>query len=146
MSDQQQARILAATQIQQDKKRNLRLLSRATAEGNFDHEQERKITVKLHQQQSLQRQTLLARSAQNQQKSEHDSERLIAAHSLQILKHRQQSIMNRVAQNHKELDITTYWWLTSSVRRVALKSSNKPLKLSFNFEEQQLFSSENLHK
>jgi hypothetical protein len=126
MSNQQQTRILAATQIQQDKKRDLSLLSRASAESRFNNGQERQITAKSHQQQLLQKQSLLTRSTQNQQKSGHNPERLIAAHSLQILKHRQQTIMSRaIPQNNDELDITPYWWLTPSIHRLALKPSYK---------------------
>jgi hypothetical protein len=127
MSNQQQTRILAATQIQQDKKRNLRLLSQASAEHqNFDRGQEREITVKLHHQQLLEKQILLTRSAQNQQKSGHNPERLIAAHSLQNLKYRQQTIMSRaIPQNNDEMDITPYWWLTPSVHRLAFNPSYK---------------------
>ena len=127
MSNQQ--RILAATQIQQDKKRDLRLLSRASTEHcSFDHEQERQITTKSHQQQLLQKESLLIKATQNQHKSSPNPERLIAAHNLQTLKHRQQSIVSRtVPQNNDELDITNYWWLTPSTHRIALKPFSKKL-------------------
>ncbi len=56
-------RILAATQLQLDKKRDLAVLSRATqGQTNFDHKQERLIAIKSHQRQLNQQEILLSRS------------------------------------------------------------------------------------
>lgn len=61
-------RILAATQLQLDKKRKLTLLSRAAQEHtNFDHEQERLIAIKSQHHQLHQQEVLLSRSETSSQ-------------------------------------------------------------------------------
>ncbi|AFY75137.1 hypothetical protein Syn7502_03271 [Synechococcus sp. PCC 7502] len=119
MSNQQEARMLAASQLQQQKKRTSAVLHRtAEAEISFNHGQERLIALNLQKQQLHQQQTAMTRASQQHPKFVNET-RLIAAKSLHSLKHRQKSLLNRL-EPHKndykepEFDISRCWWITGS--------------------------------
>jgi len=118
MSNQQQTRMLAATEIQLDKKRHLKFISRAAKQSNFNHEQERLIALKSEQNQLQKEQALLARADQNFQASAKLQERLITAQNLRWQKHRHESLMTRAVPEdnaNQKFDISKCWWITPSM-------------------------------
>jgi len=135
MANHQEARMLVATQLQQDKKRHLKLLSRANQElTNFSRESERLISIKSECQQMHQQQVLMTLANREPQESINEQERLIAARIITVVKHRQQSVMARLMSTDKandkndELDISRYWWITPSAMRSPSKPASKLVK------------------
>jgi hypothetical protein len=114
-------RILAATQLQQDKKQDLATLTRAAQiQTNFDRDRERLIAFAdqkqlIHTQEiTLSRVSQLANIQAQATAQATLRERLASARSLNMQKHREQTGIARSIPKTDEIDTAQYWYQPSA--------------------------------